>query len=328
MHRRPKAALSLFGVAIVASMGITSCKAVRLPPGDTPNETPPTDSELTPMPVPVSRVVFRIPSESEIKDTVVLASVRRGRAIARNTKDSLPQIVGAALACVSCHPNDGTLRYAMPWVGVYARFPQYRSRAGSTQIIEDRINDCFLRSMNGKALDRASRDMRDLVAYMAFLSNGYPVGAQVDGQSTPALKRLTGDTTRARRTFADRCARCHGPNGLGTNLAPPLWGPRSFNIGAGMGRVSTAAAFIKQVMPQDSAGVLTPQDAYDLAALITSRPRPDYAPKINDWPHGDPLPDVPYKTRAAELKAKTKTAAAPTPRKPAASQKAKRGRSR
>jgi thiosulfate dehydrogenase len=146
---------------------------------------------------------------------------------------------------------------------------------------------------------------------MAFLSNGYPVGAQVEGMSVPQLKPIPGDTTRAKVTFASKCALCHGPNGQGTDVAPPLWGPRSFNIGAGMGRLRQAAAFIKQVMPQNAPGTLSEQEAFDLAALVTSRPRPDYPPKINDWPRGDPVPDVPYKTRAAELKAKAKSANAP-----------------
>jgi len=237
----------------------------------------------------------------------VLASIRRGRALARNTRDSLRAYVGNALQCVSCHPNDATMPNAMPWVGVYARFPQYRSRNGFTIVIEDRINDCFRRSLNGKPLPVSSRDMRDLVAYMAFLSNGYPVGAQVEGGGTPALKPLVGDTTRAKTLFAVRCVLCHGPNGQGTAVAPPLWGPQSFNIGAGMARRGTVAQFIRQVMPQNAPGTLTNQQAFDLAALITTRPRPDFPGKELDWPHGDPLPDVPYKTLAAERKAKQKS---------------------
>src|SRR4029079_17799565 len=130
------------GVVLVATAALDACKAVRLSPGESPNETTGVDSELTPAPVPVSRVVFRVPNEAEIRDSVLLASIRRGRALAQHTKDSLPRFVGASLQCISCHPNDGTLRNAMPWVGVYARFPQYRSRAGGIQIIEDRINDC------------------------------------------------------------------------------------------------------------------------------------------------------------------------------------------
>jgi thiosulfate dehydrogenase len=288
---------AVFAGMLTWAASLASCKAVRSSPSETASEAA-VDSELTPAPVPVARVVFRIPNEREIKDSVVLASIRRGRALARDTRDSLPTHVGGGLQCVSCHPNDATMPNAMPWIGVYARFPQYRSRNGTIILLEDRINDCFRRSLNGTPLSTTSRDMRDLIAYMAFLSNGYPTGAHVEGESLPQLKPLTGDTTHAKLLFATTCTPCHGPGGQGTTKAPPLWGPRSYNIGAGMARRNTLAAFIKQVMPQNNPGTLSVQDAYDLAAFITTRPRPDFPGKELDWPKGDPPADIPYQTRA------------------------------
>ncbi|MCC6927672.1 MAG: c-type cytochrome [Gemmatimonadaceae bacterium] len=242
---------------------------------------------------------FRVPAESEVKDSVLLASIRRGRALLSHTRDSLPRHVGNGLVCTNCHLQDGTRKLGMPWVGVYARFPQYRSRAGTTQLIEDRVNDCFKRSLNGRPLTPESRDMRDIVAYMAFLSIGYPVGVEMEGQGLPKLEPLEGDTLRGAHIFATRCARCHGAAGEGSSAYPPLWGARAYNIGAGMARVRTAAAFVKQWMPQDSMGVLTPQEAFDVARFIDARPRPDFKGKELDWPHGDPPPDVAYATNAA-----------------------------
>ena len=190
----------------------------------------------------------------------------------------------------------------MPWVGVYARFPQYRSRVGGIQIIEDRINDCFERSMNGKALVPESRDMRDIIAYMAFLSSGYPVFAQVEGQSIRPVPVLPGDTVRGAATFTAKCSVCHGANGAGTDVFPALWGDGSYNIGAGMARVRTAAAFIKVAMPQTAPGTLTDQEAYDLATYINTRPRPDFPGKELDWPKGDPPPDVAYPVNSKKKK--------------------------
>jgi thiosulfate dehydrogenase len=245
-------------------------------------------------------VPFRVPAESEIRDSTVLAAVRRGRAILANTRDSLPQHVGNKLRCVSCHMGDGLKPNEMPYVGVYARFPQYRTRSATVEIIEDRVNDCFERSMNGSALPRDSRAMRDIVAYLAFLSYGIPVGSRVEGQGIPRIEPpLEGDSTRGHEVFTTRCAICHGPDGQGTNAAPPLWGPQSYNIGAGMARIRTAAAFIKQAMPFDKPGSLTPQQAFDVARYINSQPRPDFARKAEDWPNGDPPPDVAYPTKAA-----------------------------
>jgi thiosulfate dehydrogenase len=245
-------------------------------------------------------VPFRVPDESEIRDTVVLAAVRRGRAILLATKDSLPAHVGNRLRCVSCHLGDGLKPNQMPYVGVYARFPQYRPRSATVEIIEDRVNDCFERSMNGKALPRDSRAMRDIVAYLAFLSYGIPVGMQVDGQGLPRLEPLAGDTTRGHEVFTSTCTVCHGADGQGTNAAPPVWGPQSYNIGAGMARIRTAASFIRVAMPFDKPGTLTPQQAYDVATYINTRPRPDFARKAGDWPNGDPPPDVAYPTTAAK----------------------------
>ena len=226
------------------------------------------------------------------------ASVLRGRAILMATADSLPHNVGNSLRCTSCHLDEGRRANSMPWTGVYARFPQYRSRTGSVIRLEDRINDCLERSLNGKALPYADPAMRDMVAYMAHLSKGVAVGATVPGQGLPKIEATSGDTIAGLATWKAQCMRCHGENGEGTSVAPPAWGPKSFNIGAGMGRLRTAAAFIQHNMPFDTPGTLSEQQAIDVAAYVVSRPRPDYARKAEDWPRGDPPPDVAYPTAA------------------------------
>lgn len=257
-------------------------------------------SDRTPDSIAVQQAgvaAHRVPGDSEVTDPFALASLQRGRALLRNTRDSLPRNVGNKLQCVSCHAMDGTQKNTMSLVGVYARFPQYRARSGRIDLLEDRINDCFERSMNGRALPSGSDAMRDLVSYMAFLSRGVPAGSRVDGQGLPALQPLVGDTAAGRAHYATTCVACHGARGEGTAAAPPLWGPQSYNIGAGMARLHTAAAFIRSAMPQTAPGSLTAQQAYDLAAYINSQPRPDFARKEFDWPRGDPPTDVAYPTR-------------------------------
>lgn len=246
-----------------------------------------------------ARIPFRVPQESEIRDSATLASIRRGRALFVHTSDSLPLNVAASLQCSNCHMDAGTRKDAMPMVGSYARFPQYRARSARLDRIEDRINDCFERSMNGRKLAWDGADMRDMVAYLAFLSIGFPVGVEMEGQGVPALEPLPGDSTRGKEVFTTRCAICHGPDGNGTVAAPPLWGPRSYNIGAGMARINTAARFIHHLMPQDRPRTLTPQQAFDVATFINTRPRPDFARKETDWPKGGAPPDVAYETLEA-----------------------------
>jgi thiosulfate dehydrogenase len=247
-------------------------------------------------------VPLRPPNDSEIPPGALGASIGRGHALLTATRDSLPTFAPSRLRCVSCHLDDGRRAHASPFVGVYARYPTYNARSAKAYTIEDRINDCFRRSLNGRALPVGSSDMRDIVVYFAWLSRGVPVGAAVEGQGLAKLTPLAADTTRGRAIFGVQCARCHGADGEGTAVAPPLWGRESFNIGAGMSRLRTAAGFIRYNMPFDRPGSLDDQQAFDVASFVTSRPRPDFAGKENDWPNGDAPPDVAYRTRAAAAK--------------------------
>jgi thiosulfate dehydrogenase len=224
-------------------------------------------------------------------------SVRRGRALLLATRDSLPAHVRNKLRCVSCHLDEGR-RPTGSWVGVYARYPQYRARSATVETIEDRINDCFQRSMNGRALGADGADMRDIVAYLWFLSRDVPVGPPPPATRLARWGALTADTTRGHAVFEATCVKCHGPLGQGTVAAPPVWGPASFTIGAGMARLRTAATFIRDNMPFDQPGTLTDQQAIDVAAYMNAQRRPDFAAKVYDWPNGDAPPDVAYPTRA------------------------------
>jgi len=237
-----------------------------------------------------------VPADSEIPSGPLGLSIRRGLALVTATRESLPGHVGSALRCVSCHLDEGR-RGPASWVGALGRFPQYRSRSGTVETLEYRINGCFTRSLNGRAIPVDGPDMRDIVSYMAFLSRGQAVGVP---PSAPDARwnALTPDPAAGGRFFIATCARCHGANGEGSDKAPPLWGDRSFNIGAGMARVRTAAAFVVANMPFDKAVTLTDQEALDVAAYIDAQPRPDFPGKENDWPNGDPPPDVAYPTHA------------------------------
>jgi len=151
-------------------------------------------------------------------------------------------------------------------------------------------------------LDEGRRETGSWVAYLAFLSHGTPVGPPPSGARLQQWAAFKADTAVGARVFATTCAQCHGADGAGTPAAPPVWGPASYNIGAGMARVRTAAEFIRRNMPFDKAGTLTDQQAFDVAAYVNAQSRPDYAGKEGDWPKGDPPPDVAYPTRAQQQK--------------------------
>ncbi|HVX88771.1 MAG TPA: c-type cytochrome [Gemmatimonadales bacterium] len=230
-------------------------------------------------------------------DHPLRAEILRGRAILEATRDSLPAQVGNDLRCTSCHLDGGNTE-VLGWVGVYGKFPQYRSRGDAIQTLEDRVNDCLERSMNGRRMPADTAPMKAILAYFAWISKDRPVsGALAGGGITAPFDGLVPDSARGAGLYAGNCLRCHGPAGEGiAGSGTPLWGPRSFNIGAGMARYRTAAAFIHANMPRDLPGTLSRQDALDLAAFIDSRPRPDFAGKSKDWPRGGAPADTPYRT--------------------------------
>jgi thiosulfate dehydrogenase len=255
-----------------------------------------------PPPGPAAGLHFAVPSDSLIPGGPRGASIRRGRAILLATRDSLPAHVGNRLRCVSCHLDDGTRVSSGSWVGVYASFPQFNQRAARTFRIQDRINECLRRSLAGRPLPANGRDMADLVAYFAFLSRDVPAGTRAPWLGMKKLAPRAANTAGGARVYAARCARCHGKRGEGfvAYEAPPVWGPQSFAVGAGLARLQTAAAFVRWNMPFDSAGTLTDQQAFDVSAFMLAHPRPDTPGKERDWPAGGAPPDCPYPTLGAK----------------------------
>lgn len=222
---------------------------------------------------------------------------RRGFAILVATRDSMPGYVGAGLRCVSCHLDNGRRANAIPLTGVYARYPSYNPRDNRVISIQDRVNNCFRRSLAGRNIPIDGVQMNAIVEYLAVISRGIPVGAHVPGEGMPTMVALIGDTLRGEAVYTQRCARCHGDNGQGIPPATPLWGARSYSVGASLARVSRAATFIRHNMPFDSAGVLSDQQAFDVAAYVLSHPRPDAPDKKLDFGAGGAPGDVPYNTK-------------------------------
>src|SRR5215471_4806970 len=164
----------------------------------------------------------------------------------------------SSLTCQNCHLKAGTQPYAVPLTGVWGQFPQYRGREGEIGTLEERINGCLERSMNGQVMPLDGTEMKAYLAYMKWLSIGIPDGARLIGAGTKSIKEpgRTADLNNGARVFAGICASCHGKDGLGQRAEngpgyryPPLVGPNSYNNGAGMTRVLTAAAFVRHNMP-------------------------------------------------------------------------------
>ncbi len=234
-----------------------------------------------------------------IPDDELGKSIKDGLDIVQHTYKRLPDNVGNRLNCTSCHLGNGSTPYASPWNGVPGVFPQYRPRSGAVNTIEDRINGCFTRSLNGKALSKDSQEMKNIVAYMQWLSTGIPAGESPKGRGFVKInKDLVPNRENGKAIFAQKCASCHGEQGLGnynpdgTYTFPAVAGKDSFNDGAGMARTYTAAAFIKGNMPFGQPNSLSDQEAIDVADYVAFMDRPVKANKDNDYPKGGAPKDV------------------------------------
>jgi thiosulfate dehydrogenase len=231
-----------------------------------------------------------VPPDSAIPAGPEGEAVRLGRQLMIDTRAQLPRNVGNGLNCSNCHLGAGTQSGAGPFVGLTAVFPAYRTRDGQIDSLQERINDCFQRSMNGKALTWNSKEMNAMLMYMRWLSTGVPVGSAVVGRGMGAVDTsLTPDRARGSQLYAAKCASCHGaqgagtPDGRGGYVFPPVWGPKSFNVGAGMARTYTAAAFIKGKMPLGQNNSLSEQEAIDVADFVAQQPRPAFAGAAKDY---------------------------------------------
>ncbi len=245
---------------------------------------------------------WRAPTEADIPNDSLGAAIRRGLYLLRFTPESLPAYATSSLRCTSCHQNDGTKATAAPLTGAHARYPKYMTRSGAVIGLADRVNYCFTRSLGGNMLPPDSRQMNDILAYLAFISHDVPVGTKIAGtDGLMSMKdTLVGDIARGEEVFKRECVACHQADGQGNAAFPALWGPRSFSIGASMAREERAASFIWHNMPQSKPGSLTPQEAFDVAAFVDSHPRPDSPGKEEDWPMGGAPKDVPYATKGHE----------------------------
>ena len=153
-----------------------------------------------------------------------------------------------------------------------------------------------------------SYEMKALVDYLKWIGRNAPSEGEVFGQGFMKinLPNRAVNLENGMEIYRVQCVLCHGSKcegikGMESNLYlyPPLWGPDSYNNGAGMSRVITAAQFIKGNMPYGvtyESPILSDEDAYDVAGYINQQERPvkinlalDF-PDLNRKPVSTPYP--------------------------------------
>jgi len=240
--------------------------------------------------------------------------------------------ISNGMNCQNCHLQAGTVLFGNNYSAVASNYPKFRDRSGTVESIEKRVNDCIERSLNGKKLPDQGIEMQALVSYIKWVGKEVPKGATPVGAGIKSLTLLerAADSVKGKIVFQQQCSRCHGPDGKGIMQEnglewkyPPLHGENSFNIGAGLYRLTKFAGYVKANMPNDQASyeqpVLTDEQAWDVAAYVLSLPRPskdlsadwpDISKKPIDHPFGpyaDNYPEVqhkfgPFKPIQASLK--------------------------
>ncbi|WP_036259339.1 c-type cytochrome [Methylocapsa aurea] len=250
--------------------------------------------------------VWTVPDVGALPDDAHGQQVRRGRDLITSTyahigpqvADHAKRFAGNNMACGNCHLEAGTKKFGLPIFGLYYDFPHYSARTGADISIEDRINSCMTRSMNGRPMPANAPEMKALVAYVKFLSIGVAPGEQLPGHGSGKMPELdrAADPKRGELVYQRACLDCHNTDGSGVArskaamalgyAAPPLWGKDSFNDGAGMARIGDMANFVHFNMPH-GADYLNPmlsvEDSWDVAAYVESQSRPAKSGLAHDF---------------------------------------------
>ena len=248
--------------------------------------------------------------------------VKEGFKIFTQTGKYSARFSGNDLTCGHCHLNAGQREKALPLVGISGVFPEFNKRAEREFSLVDRIVGCFLRSMNASGApamlsahdpDSAaapiagSDEVRALVAYIDWLSEEYAPGDSLPWRGLNMIGEASLlpvgdlDSLRGAQVYSEKCSNCHGENGEGVAIgdikAGPLWGPASWNDGAGAARVYTLAGMIRYMMPYIDPGSLTDEEAQQVAFFICTQPRPAYPFRFSDYRNGKIPADAIYYTR-------------------------------
>ncbi len=203
--------------------------------------------------------------------------------------------ISNGLNCQNCHLQAGTAVWGNNYGSVASLYPKFRARSGAVENVYKRVNDCFERSLNGKAIDTNSKEMQAIAAYINFLGSNVEKGKKAVGSGFKELAYLdrAADPGNGQTIYSTKCQSCHQANGEGVLNAdkieftyPALWGKQSYNDGAGLFRLSNFAKYIKDNMPLGASyksPQLTDEEAWDLAAYVNTQTRP-HINTVKDYP--------------------------------------------
>ncbi len=206
-----------------------------------------------------------------------------------NTHPLTKDFVGDDLTCTNCHFDGGKAKTLGTFIGTAAAFPAYSPREKTVQTLQDRINNCFMRSMNGTRPIIDTKASVAMAAYITWLSEGVPIKMNpkkpinnfytkqwINKKTIGLIKKATHENyLNGKKLYEEKCADCHGTNGQGDEDNPPVWGDRAYNCGAGLAHPHKMATWLLANMPLDDAN-LTLQEAVDIAIYVDAQPHPAF----------------------------------------------------
>jgi len=215
------------------------------------------------------------------------------------TKD----LVNNKLTCVNCHlrgadGKPGTADGIGTFTDTATAFPAYSKREKTVQTLQDRINNCFMRSMNGKRPIIDTPTSLAMLTYITWLSTGKPINLNVKMPTGPSNSKVWAKNSkkfakiqkkathknylRGKELYSKKCASCHGYKGEGIVVFPPLWGKDangkwlSYNTGAGMSKLNKGAAWVQSNMPLGQNNSLSDMDSADIMLYVNAQKRADF----------------------------------------------------
>jgi len=155
----------------------------------------------------------------------------------------------------------------------------YRDREKAVVTFEERIEQCFQRSEHGHRVPNDNPIMVGLVAYAQWLSKDQVTGHPFPGRGLVKLPELNGDRDRGSEIYSLQCALCTVQKALEILPRFPRCGGRMPMTMGGMNDIAKMAAFVQHNMPKTDPDSLTPQEAYDVATYINSKPHETFVDK-------------------------------------------------
>jgi thiosulfate dehydrogenase len=213
------------------------------------------------------------------------------------------EFVGSKLQCVNCHRrksgslHPGTTSKIGTFIGTATAFPAYSKRYDDVITLQNRIDGCFQRCLNGKKSVVNTKVGIAVASYITWLSNSLDINMSSIAPRTPSKIKFWSDSRKkfkklfkkvthknylnGKRLYEKKCASCHGINGDGNGAFPPLWGKKdgkwlSYTADGSMAKLPNGATWIQENMPLGASKPLSDQEVVDITLYIDAQEREPY----------------------------------------------------